>query len=1370
MRDGSTKRWILLAGLHAVLSLLVLQRLWPAPRGAGRPPAAGTADTRGIHAPAPSVVLSNGLLRVFDIPVPYSNWLTHGSIAFRLRTATPVRLPAVQVCANTDSHRPFIHDYVNAEVSPGGFVFTVPLRGSRDYWHAQGHDGEWSDWESVALRALIVKVFLPPAAVREPVRLTYAPTAPPASPLAVRWVRPLADPIALGGRFELAFDLDGWRGNPFDPEDLAASLEVRTPSNRVVKAAAFLYQNFEACLGPDRERIEPKGAKHWRVRYRPCEPGEHRWRLLATSGGGSPVELAAGVFRVTPGSPPDFLRVSDRSPFYFAHADGRFFYPVGWCILSPIDRPHKEDYVPYLPPENSLSMMRKMLDDMADSGCNFARFWMTEWWTEVEWGRHVDQYGGIGRYNLKNAWLVDQILEHAERRGIRILFATMNHLRTWPPQLRYGGAWADHPYAARNGGFLADRLDYWTDPRVLGPESDRLRYIVARFADSPAIHSWDYLSESDLASRGAPWEPVEERMAAALAIVRAHDPYRHPAATHTSDPTLARTLERRSVFDFLHSNAYADCFSDDQVDSIRRFSEVYADCRKPALVTEYAGRWCTEPPRRLERDTVGGLWAGMASRLSGVPMSWWWNFNYGEDLGPLWRVAADFMAGEDLVAEDTSPAGPWRNQEAEVRADAGSPRVFTVGNSRRRFGYVFNYETICRTRVPPTRCLNTKVVFSDLMPGPYAVEFWDPRRGRMGVPRVLTVREGMNILRVPDFDEGWAFKLRPADGGEGRAPTNAPVSATPALQAPPTGTAFADTRWSWRVRPLLEFLDPRAVARCVLDVRVALPDECYGAAPDVRDESGRSLSFAWQRLDDGRGWHIRMPAAAWGAGFAVRCATNDSPQSPAETLADDHGLRLTTATHYRPVFQSPEEFDDTFAAVARRVTIRAARVDDVENPTGPNYGYLSYYQGPLFVPVTGTYRLASNSDDGSFIRLDGRVVVSWPGQHDMEQQNGPNVNHWLHDGTVQLKRGVHWFEYGHQNCGGARLARAGWQPPAGSGGDPASDAWHRHPLDSVSNRCDTIGDRFFDGRLPHAVTIERDGQPLVTVHEAIGLEVRKPRRRLHTVVLSEPPGTAIGVTNGWVRMTIRGQSVPVWIESRHFRPFSMEWERAELPDGRPALRTLLHDLEGDLELRVGERVAGVQRHGFRQWCVWPLLDSEARRDFVVRFAGVEIARGRTDSWVPNVAPVGTGIPESAEGCAGLTQLGGLVSLPLTIPAERLRAWWPAVPDASDTVSPVPLSFDPWRDDVRDLPAVSARHAVLFVLDTAPYVLGLNARQVETRAAALVRRLAERRVPVMLALDSGLDFASPLQRAQALAFMRVRDTTGCPVLDLRTARP
>ena len=92
------------------------------------------------------------------------------------------------------------------------------------------------------------------------------------------------------------------------------------------------------------------------------------------------------------------------------------------------------------------------------------------------------------------------------------------------------------------------------------------------------------------------------------------------------------------------------------------------------------------------------------------------------------------------------------------------------------------------------------------------------------------------------------------------------------------------------------------------------------------------------------------------------------------------------------------------------------------NIFGPHTNYVSIYHGTLYAPSTGKYVMCTSSDDASFMLIDAKLVVSWPGWH------GP-VADTRYNATVDLDAGPHAFEYLHINGGGGSAAVAAWQHP-----------------------------------------------------------------------------------------------------------------------------------------------------------------------------------------------------------------------------------------------------------------------------------------------------------------------------------------------------
>ena len=93
------------------------------------------------------------------------------------------------------------------------------------------------------------------------------------------------------------------------------------------------------------------------------------------------------------------------------------------------------------------------------------------------------------------------------------------------------------------------------------------------------------------------------------------------------------------------------------------------------------------------------------------------------------------------------------------------------------------------------------------------------------------------------------------------------------------------------------------------------------------------------------------------------------------------------------------------------------------NPFSPApESFLSKFEGTIRIPTDGTYHFFTSSQDCSFLLVDGREVVSAPGEH------GP-VGDARIKGDVRLTAGSHQFEYFHAARGKDACMVAAWQSP-----------------------------------------------------------------------------------------------------------------------------------------------------------------------------------------------------------------------------------------------------------------------------------------------------------------------------------------------------
>ena len=119
-------------------------------------------------------------------------------------------------------------------------------------------------------------------------------------------------------------------------------------------------------------------------------------------------------------------------------------------------------------------------------------------------------------------------------------------------------------------------------------------------------------------------------------------------------------------------------------------------------------------------------------------------------------------------------------------------------------------------------------------------------------------------------------------------------------------------------------------------------------------------------------------------------------------------------------------------------------VDNVylgRNPIGPNEQFVSHFRGILTVPRGGEYVIYTNSDEASFVFIDDKPVVAWPGTHGPAQHAGEERR-----ATVELEAGPHVVDYFHAEDTGTQVMVLGWEPPDGRAEPIPPSAFEHRPV------------------------------------------------------------------------------------------------------------------------------------------------------------------------------------------------------------------------------------------------------------------------------------------------------------------------------------
>jgi hypothetical protein len=290
--------------------------------------------------------------------------------------------------------------------------------------------------------------------------------------------------------------------------------------------------------------------------------------------------------------------------------------------------------------DRPLEDYRRWFTHLASNGGNFARLWMASWSFGIEW-----KDTGLGQYaqRMERASMLDAVFELAESMGIRLMLCLLNHGAF---SLKADTEWKDNPYNRVNGGPLDSPEQFVTDERALALFERRVRYVAARWAHSPALHSWEWWNE-------VTWTPIPAAslhpwFARVDRTLAQHDPYHRLRTTSWADRGDAAAW-RLPALDFAQQHDYThDDLPDHYANDMRSWRrDGLTD--KPVLAGELGldTAFDAKAPRPFDWDAVhlhNGLWAPVFAGYAGTALYWWWDKIIDpRDLWPAFRGIARFV-------------------------------------------------------------------------------------------------------------------------------------------------------------------------------------------------------------------------------------------------------------------------------------------------------------------------------------------------------------------------------------------------------------------------------------------------------------------------------------------------------------------------------------------------------------------------------------------------------------------------------------------------------------------------------------------------------------------------------------------------------
>ena len=253
-------------------------------------------------------------------------------------------------------------------------------------------------------------------------------------------------------------------------------------------------------------------------------------------------------------------------------------------------------------------------------------------------------------------------------------------------------------------------------------------------------------------------------------------------------------------------------------------------------------------------------------------------------------------------------------------------------------------------------------------------------------------------------------------------------------------TAFAADVWfndTWPLRRTLTVGDAGhgGKLRWVAYATVPTLGKCNPTASDIRVVNDAGKEVRSSVISGGFDDHAIVAFEAVKKGVYKLYFGNPSAKEPAIKYEPDAGIVLEVRELRDG---TPSSWDDAQKLIQGSTTILGRTLwHNLEvsfNPFGPWDRGIYIQTATLDIPGDGTYGFQSNAFAASFILIDGKLTVDWPGWH-----NAKNAKKHFNQGQLDLKAGAHRIEYINLfNAHGACLA--GWQKPGDKGFTPIPSA------------------------------------------------------------------------------------------------------------------------------------------------------------------------------------------------------------------------------------------------------------------------------------------------------------------------------------------
>ncbi len=265
-------------------------------------------------------------------------------------------------------------------------------------------------------------------------------------------------------------------------------------------------------------------------------------------------------------------------------------------------------------------------------------------------------------------------------------------------------------------------------------------------------------------------------------------------------------------------------------------------------------------------------------------------------------------------------------------------------------------------------------------------------------------------------------------------------------------------RWfdsEWKCRRVVRIIraDEPESDVAVVDIYTGGLSQKDGSDFRVTDEEGNLLPYYIVFHERERMSMLAFQAKAQDVRYYVYY-NNPNAEKPKEIWYPKCGMFFVTTRKSRPNFH-PKNWKEMEQLIAESVELDGGRfqkrISNGHNPFGLSDGYISIYKGYISIPKDGKYGFATVSDDASFLFIDGKFVVSWPGQHTHNKGSRGEIH-----GEIELESGLHYVEYYHEDGTDEQMAYVAWKRPQDDRYKPIPKKTYPGILRARAGRCQKL--------------------------------------------------------------------------------------------------------------------------------------------------------------------------------------------------------------------------------------------------------------------------------------------------------------------------